>query len=137
MTPHHSSPPSVARWHRTFPGHTSQVRQARYFVRAHLPNHPDAELIVSELATNAVTHTRTGNTGGIFTATIDQRPDGTIYMEIEDQGGPATFGEPNPHHDREGGRGLHLVTALTFTWGVKGDATGRTVWAELPPAADA
>ncbi|WP_433357158.1 ATP-binding protein [Microtetraspora malaysiensis] len=130
MIPRQSSRESATRWHRTFSGHRNQVREARCFVRAHLPNHPDAELIVSELATNAVEHTRTGDAGGTFTATIKQQPDGTIYMEIEDQGGPTVFGEPTPN--REGGRGLHLVSALTLAWGVKGDATGRTVWVELP-----
>ncbi|MEV8633777.1 ATP-binding protein [Streptosporangium sp. NPDC051023] len=120
-------------WHRTFPGTREQVRQARHFVRAHLPCHPDAELIASELAINAVEHTRIGEPGGTFTALIHPRPDGTAYLAIKDQGGPALFGLPTSDH--EGGRGLHLVEALTTAWGVKGDATGRTVWAELSPPA--
>lgn len=120
-------------WHRTFPGTKEQVREARRFVRAHLPDYPDAELITSELATNAVEHTRTGEPGGTFTALIRPRLDGTAYLAIEDQGGPAEFGVPTP--EREGGRGIHLVAALTTVWGVKDDAAGRTVWAELPPPA--
>ncbi|MFG1879399.1 ATP-binding protein [Sphaerisporangium sp. NPDC049003] len=116
---------------QTFPGNRDQVREARRFARTHLPNHPDAELIASELATNAVAYTRTGEPGGVFTATITHRPDGSASLEITDQGGPATFGPRTCNG--EGGRGLHLIAALTAAWGVKGDATGRTVWAELPP----
>ncbi|WP_376771576.1 ATP-binding protein [Streptosporangium saharense] len=117
-------------WQRAFPGTREQVGQARRFVRACLPHHPDAELVASELATNAVEHTRTGEPGGIFTVLVRLRADGTAYLAIEDQGGSAVFGVRTP--GREGGRGLHLVAALTLSWGVKGDAASRTVWAELP-----
>ncbi|WP_326645763.1 ATP-binding protein [Streptosporangium sp. NBC_01755] len=115
------------------PGKKEQVRAARSFVKAHLSEHLDAELIVSELATNAVEHTRTGQPGGVFTTTVKRNPDGTAYIEIADQGGPVVFGLPTPN--REGGRGLYLVTALATAWGFKGDAAGRTVWVELPPPA--
>lgn len=132
MIPLQRSHDGTDRWHRTFPGRREQIREARRFVQTHLPNHPDAGLIATELATNAVGHTRTGEPGGTFTATIKQQPDGSVHMEIADQGGPTTFGQPAP--DREGGRGFHLVEALTIAWGVKGDATGRTIWAELHPS---
>ncbi|MEO3811460.1 ATP-binding protein [Sphaerisporangium sp. B11E5] len=131
MTPPPNSHEGTGEWHQTFPGKTEQVRAARRFVQAHLPNHPDADLIASELATNAVEHTRTGQPGGIFTATVKHHPDGTAYIEIADQGGPIAFGIRTPA--REGGRGLHLVTALTTAWGVNGDAAGRIVWVQLPP----
>ncbi len=130
MIPPQRSQEGTHQWHRTFPGGREHVREARRFVRRHLPHHPDAELIASELITNAVEHTRTGQSGGSFTTTIQSRPDGTASIEIEDQGGPTEFGQPTP--GREGGRGLHLVAALTSAWGIKGDATGRTIWAELP-----
>lgn len=45
--------------------------------KAHLPGHPDAELITSELATNAVEHTRTGPPSGLFTATVKRHSDDT------------------------------------------------------------
>lgn len=96
-----------------------------------MPDHPDAELITSELATNAITYTRTGQPDGTFTATLFARDDGTTYLAITDQGGPTTFGPRTC--TIEGGRGLPLIAALTTAWGIKGDHTGRTVWAELPP----
>lgn len=80
MTPPQARWETTDRWHRTFPGKREQVREARRFIRAHLPHHPDAELIASELVTNAVEHTRTGEPGGVFTALIRRRPDGTAYL---------------------------------------------------------
>ncbi|SEG91050.1 Histidine kinase-like ATPase domain-containing protein [Thermomonospora echinospora] len=121
------------KWQHTFSGLRDQVRAARRFTATHLPDHPDATLIVSELVTNAVEHTRSGRPGGTFTLTVERRPDAGALVEIEDQGGPEVFGLPT--RGREGGRGLTLVEALTTAWGVKGDQTGRTVWAELPPPA--
>lgn len=123
MTPTHTPPEDGQKWQHTFPGRKDQIRQARRY----------AALIVSELTTNTVEHTRTGQEGGTFTLTICRRPDGTALIEVTDQGGPETFGQPTC--GREGGRGLTLVQALTTAWGVKGDSTGRTVWAELPPPA--
>lgn len=131
MPPAETLPRDGQKWQQTFPGLRTQVREARRFTTTHLPDHPDAALIVSELATNAVEHTHSGHPGGTFTVTIEHRFDGAALLEIEDQGGPGTFGQPT--HGREGGRGLTLVAALTAAWGVKGDAAGRTIWAELPP----
>jgi anti-sigma regulatory factor (Ser/Thr protein kinase) len=88
-------------------------------------------LVASELTTNAWEHTHTGKPGGTFTVEARQRPDNTIRLEIHDNGGPSAFGETSTH--KEGGRGLGIVTALTSAWGVLGDATGRTVWAEFKP----
>ncbi|GII66909.1 hypothetical protein Skr01_69940 [Sphaerisporangium krabiense] len=116
---------------QSFPGHKDQVREARRFARTCLPDHPDAELITSELVTNAITYTGSGRPDGTFTVTLIAHPDGTAYLEITDQGGPATFGPRTCHS--EGGRGLPLIAALATTWGIKGDHTSRTVWAELPP----
>ncbi|MBC6462412.1 ATP-binding protein [Actinomadura sp. HBU206391] len=115
---------------RSFPGTRDQIRTLRRFIREHLPTQPDAELIASELGTNAIEHTRSGRPGGVFRARIHSRPDGTARLEIEDDGGPALFGPCT--HGREGGRGLILVAAYTTAWGVTGDQAGRTTWAELP-----
>jgi serine/threonine-protein kinase RsbW len=125
-----NQPPDAQDWYRTFPGTPEHLCAARRFVRAHLPCHPDAELVASELATNTVVHTASGQPGGTFGIRIQLRPDDTARMEFDDAGGPADFA--TPQHDREGGRGLTLVQALTTDWGVHGDAAGRTVWAELP-----
>jgi anti-sigma regulatory factor (Ser/Thr protein kinase) len=118
-------------WYRTFPGTSEQVREARRFVRAHLPHHPDAELVASELATNTVLHTQSGRPGGTFKVRIELRADDSARMEFDDAGGPSEFG--TSRQGREGGRGLILIQALATDWGVKGDANGRTVWTEFAP----
>lgn len=114
---------------RTFPGTTDQVSQLRRFTREHLPDHPDAPLVASEIGTNAIFHTRSGDPQGTFHARIIRRADGTARLEIENDGGPTTFGEST--HDRDGGRGLFLINALATAWGITGDHTGRTIWAEF------
>lgn len=97
-----------------------------------LPGVDDVVLIASELATNAIQHTVSGEPGGTFTlhlATFTDR----WQVRVDDQGG-STF----PHvlaaderQDDEAGRGLSLVAALANTWGVLGDQYARAVWAEV------
>ncbi len=61
---------------RVFPGHPAQVAHARRFVQRSLaPDGPaaDAALLTSELATNAVWHTASGQ-GGTFEVIIWQCP---------------------------------------------------------------
>lgn len=112
-----------------FHGTSEQISRLRGYTRQHLPDHPDAPLVASELGTNAILHTRSGDPAGTFHARIIRRANGTARLEIEDHGGPATFGASTP--DREGGRGLYLINAMTTAWGITGDHTGRTVWAEF------
>src|SRR5262245_61478010 len=127
-----NAPDTPSRTHaHTFPGTQDQIRALRRFTRTHLPAQPDAELIASKLGTNAIKHTRSGQPGGTFRARIHNQTDGTLRLEIDDDGGPATFGRPTL--DNEGGRGLAIVAAMSIEWGVTGDINGRTVWAEFKP----
>ena len=76
-----------------FPGRVDQVGQARRYVRQALSALPgvdestvgDAATCVSELATNAVTHTRSGDPGGTFMLLIGVR-DGYAVVGVADQG---------------------------------------------------
>ncbi|NJQ03905.1 ATP-binding protein [Streptomyces sp. PLAI1-29] len=89
----------------------------------------DAELVVSELFTNAVCHTDS------VKVTCDVRLTGRLVrVEVADQGRAET--EPRAtfsHADDEGGRGLLLVGALAEEWGVRPHESGRgqVVWACL------
>ncbi|WP_019710754.1 ATP-binding protein [Streptomyces xinghaiensis] len=89
----------------------------------------DAELVVSELFTNAVRHTDS------VKVTCEIRLTGQrLRLEVTDQGCAET--EPRARFsgiDEEGGRGLMLVGALAEEWGVRPDETGRgqVVWACL------
>ncbi len=91
----------------------------------------DVELVVSELFTNALRHTDSEKVGcelALFGA--------HIRIEITDQGGPENSA---PHVqpgsvDKECGRGLFLVGALSDSWGSRpaDSGPGRVVWADLP-----
>jgi anti-sigma regulatory factor (Ser/Thr protein kinase) len=120
-----------------FPGQTVHVAEARHFVAALLEGEDkhlveDAVLVVSELATNAVQHTRSGWYRGWFLVIIGFTDD-LLRIQVTDQGGDA---EPmvrsvNTPVD-EGGRGLVLIDACAKDWGVKDRSDGaRCIWVDL------
>ncbi|MDX3361611.1 ATP-binding protein [Streptomyces griseoaurantiacus] len=93
-----------------------------------LPSHP-AELIVGELAANAVTH---GLVPGRDLRLLLYVVGDTLRIEVTDTRGDRL---PCPQHspaDAESGRGLLLVEALADRWGVvPGPPPRKTVWAEV------
>jgi anti-sigma regulatory factor (Ser/Thr protein kinase) len=124
---------------RVFPGHPAQVAQARRFVQRTLAAHgptADAALLTSELATNAIQHTASGQ-DGTFEVVIYQRP-ATVRIAVINAGSPsipaATASGLN-----DSGRGLALVDALARQWGQQGNRHARVVWFDLhfPQAATA
>ncbi|MEU8381623.1 ATP-binding protein [Streptosporangium amethystogenes] len=124
---------SLFRISRTFLGSPRSIVEARRFVTAMLSGWPeaeDAELIVSELATNAVRHSESGRFGGRFTVSIHTEAD-RLWIGVLDEGGPRSPRAFPHHEDGEDGRGLMLVTELAASWGVTGDDKGRIVWAVL------
>ncbi|MFF6993818.1 ATP-binding protein [Streptomyces sp. NPDC008313] len=93
-----------------------------------LPTHP-AELIVGELATNAVTHGRVS--GRDFRLLMYVIGD-TLRIEVTDTRGDLLPYPQQAAADAESGRGLLLVEALADRWGVvPGPPPRKTVWAEL------
>lgn len=111
---------------RSFPGTAASVPQARHWLRALLDDLPaaaDAMLCLSELATNAIEHSRSGQPGGTFTVRVRLHP--VICVEVSDQGGPLTS-----RRDPDGlrGRGLTIVAELADDSGIGGDENGRTAW---------
>lgn len=84
-----------------------------------------AELLTSELVTNALVHT---DRDAILTATV--RPGG-LRVEVRDFVGrrPKLCG-PNAD-DSTHGRGLMLVQSLADAWGVRVHGVGKVVWFEL------
>ena len=110
-----------------FPGRPDQVSRARHEVTRYLGNgHPAAEaaaLVVSELAANAVLHSRSRH--GVFTVRAETSP-GFLRVEVADAGGSW-----EPDDGGDGGRGLVIVAALAAGWGVDGDVNGRTAWATI------
>jgi serine/threonine-protein kinase RsbW len=120
-----------------FPGEAAAVSQAREFVRGVLgsawPRLDDLLLMVSEIASNAVRHTASGDDGGWFDLTVSAAGL-AVRIAIADGGGSS---EPQiPDGDKEpdvltGGRGLRIVDALAAKWGHTGDELGRVVWFEM------
>ncbi|MFD7662025.1 ATP-binding protein [Streptomyces sp. NPDC059788] len=82
-----------------------------------------AELLISELVTNALVHT---NGGAVVTATVTDR----LRVEVRDFVGRRPRLRP-PTTDGTSGRGLMLVHSLADAWGVKAHGVGKCVWFEL------
>lgn len=83
-----------------------------------------AELLVSEVVTNAIEH---GRSGGVVTITA--LPTG-IRVEVSDR----STNRPqvlNPGVDEPTGRGLGIVSELARRWGVDLHRHGKSVWFEL------
>lgn len=129
-----------------FEGSAAAVADARHFVRdvlvdvvGGLPDAlvDDAQICASELVTNAVTHTDSGQPGGKLTVRLEVA-DRHVHIEVIDQGSATdptingTSGEDGLH-----GRGL-LICAALGTYGSCQDGGGCRVWVDLPrPAARA
>lgn len=125
------------RHRRRFPGLANQVKHARRFVARCLAGSPGittATLLTSELVTNAVTHSASGDSGGKFDVTVVTGPH-WARIEVGDRGGPAapSAQHRDPFDITEHGRGLDLVEALAHRWGSTSHPStlGRLVWFEL------
>lgn len=115
---------------RVFTGDAGQVREARRFLAGALDGCPaadDALLCVSELATNAVLHSRSGWPGGRFTVCARLR-EGSLRVAVADEGGPW---RQRREGDGQSGRGLLIVRELASRWGREEAGPGRTVWFEI------
>jgi anti-sigma regulatory factor (Ser/Thr protein kinase) len=91
----------------------------------------DFVLLASELAANAVLHSRSGHPGGRFTVRAYLHPGHYAWAEVEDQGGQWTG---RPSDDRP--HGLEIVSAIARdgNWGIDGGEACRVVWIRLGQA---
>jgi len=120
-----SEPPPAAEL--VLPGIAASVRAARRLVSVALPGCPrvdDLMLAVSELASNALAWSASGE-GGTFTVLVRVAP-GWARCEVADDG-PAVL-PPG----RGNGMGLVIVAEVTDRSGhVIGSGGSRTAWAEV------
>jgi len=119
-------------WARTFRGTPASVSQARRFAGELLAGCPAREVLlmcVSELCTNAIAHSASGN-GGVFIVQVSCPRDGVAWVAVTDEGGPSVPAIRALDMMADGGRGLALVAACTSRWGHADAHPGRTVWAE-------
>ena len=117
---------------RAFPGTHDQVARARAFVRDIIEGCPladEAALLTSELCTNALQHTKSGN-GGTFEVAVNYRP-GSLRIEVRDAGSAGMPAPQSVDGSSENGRGLEIVSHLAHRWGHHADAHGRSVYFEL------
>ena len=90
----------------------------------------EAELLVTELATNVVKHV---GEGALATLILEWRGE-RLRLEVHDK----SRALPSPSTadcDSECGRGLHLLAALSVDWGTVLTASGKAVWCEIPTSA--
>ncbi len=89
----------------------------------------EAEIVTSELLTNAVRHARPLSDG---TIRVRWKIRGDVVeVEVTDGGG-ATVPKPAPRTVwLSSGRGLRIVRSMAHEWGVTEDRTGNVVWATL------
>ena len=121
---------------KEFGGTIAAVAEARGFVTQQLRRWDleslvsDAELLTSELVTNAVLHARTPYDVRV---SLDG---GHLAIEVRD----CNSHLPRQRHyrrDATTGRGLLLVSELCSDWGVREVDDGKVVWAHVRPDAAA
>ncbi len=89
----------------------------------------EAEIVVSELVSNAIRHARPLSDGKMRVHW--KVKSGVVEVEVTD-GGSDTTPRPAPRTVwAPSGRGLRIVRSLAHEWGVTEDRTGTTVWASL------
>ena len=118
---------------RTWPPDPRSVSRSRHFLRETLElwglqalGDP-AEVVLSELATNAVIHAGTD-----FTVRLSPSGRQDLRLSVTD-GSTHMPRRAKGRHDTHG-RGLRLIDALSAEWGAMlNGVEGKTVWARLGP----
>jgi anti-sigma regulatory factor (Ser/Thr protein kinase) len=115
---------------QTFVSSTWSLRAARTFVSTTMRTWgfgavaADAELIASELATNAVSHARSHFSIGL------SRHEGQVRIAVGDTDHTPPITRA-PSRAGLGGLGLHLIESLATSWGHEIDSNGKIVWADI------
>ncbi|WP_329521842.1 ATP-binding protein [Spirillospora sp. NBC_01491] len=119
-----------------FSGRADQVGVARVFATslfAGSGREEDVAVVVAELGSNAVRHSRSGGARGWFGLEVTLAD--VSYIAVTDLGGgcvPTVRSEQPGCEPRVGGRGLLMVSKLALATGVHGSPRiGYTVWADI------
>jgi anti-sigma regulatory factor (Ser/Thr protein kinase) len=117
----------------TLPSTPYSVQMARFYIRAALTYHnlggftEDAEMVASELVTNAIKHARASNFG---LEVVRLAGSGTVAVIVTDPS-PQPPVKRDPPAGAEHGRGLNIVDALSASWGWRQEDPGKAVYAIL------
>ncbi|MFC8987467.1 ATP-binding protein [Streptomyces sp. NPDC057115] len=87
----------------------------------------EAELVVTELATNVIKHVGEGTAATL----VLERRGVRIRLEVHDKSQTEPLIGRVTCED-ECGRGLHMIAALAVDWGTVLTAAGKAVWCEIP-----
>lgn len=128
--------PPIVRATWNFGLDTQAARRARGYLRAacdrwdlHGDAREAAEIVITELVTNAVEH------AGSPSVVVVERRDATFRLTVRDFGTEHHVPEAAiwiaPPTSSPRGRGLAMVAAVSHTWGVEAHVDGTTVWAEM------
>ena len=118
----------VVSW--TLPSELTSASRARSLIRRPLRRWglaelvPTAELLVSELVTNAVRYAQ----GKIGLRLILEQ--GLVCEVLDESAALPRLRHPDDSDER--GRGLQVVSQLAQRWGARRAAAGKVVWCELP-----
>lgn len=122
----------------SFPGQPDQVGKARRFITDLLgedwPRIDDVLVLASEIASNAVRHTASGEDGQFDVSVAVFAAGLAVRVAVADQGGasePVMASSADDDGMPIGGRGLRIVDVLADRWGHRGDDLGRLVWFEV------
>jgi anti-sigma regulatory factor (Ser/Thr protein kinase) len=98
------------------------------------PAEDTVQLVVSELVTNAIVHSRSGAPGGTVTVALCPAPGG-LLVQVRDDGGPSEprLASPaaDPKNGAEQGYGLLLVDSLAERWGSISSPDSRITWCRI------
>jgi anti-sigma regulatory factor (Ser/Thr protein kinase) len=116
------------------PGVPESVAAARELARELLGDSPAAAtvmLLVSELVTNAIVHSRSGEPGGTVTVALCPTA-GAVLIQVRDDGGAS---QPRLAATADGqaehGYGLLLVDTLADNWATISSPDGRLTWCKV------
>lgn len=120
---------------RVLPGTANAAGEARQLAREFMgEGHPAADtvvLIVSELVTNAVRHSRSGAPGGLVTVSLCCGDAGVLIQVRDDGGRSGRWVSAAPGSVAEHGYGLLLVDALADSWGTVAGPQARVTWCRV------
>jgi anti-sigma regulatory factor (Ser/Thr protein kinase) len=120
-------------WTLPFAAEPAEVAPLRRVMRLHLELwglHAvvgDAQLCVSELVSNVITHVGVGTPATLAVSMNDTH----LRIELHDPDTRALPTLVSAHDDSEAGRGMALIDALADRWGVQLQAEKKVTWCEL------